>query len=246
MHARLRLVLLCVLISAVPTMVMAQKGRTPRHVDPTIDPFIIAAGLLDSHPDLRYRTVGLEQFGDGKYPEAFKNFQRAAFYSDKPSQAIVGEMLWAGVGVEKDRALGHAWMGLAAERGYLSFSEKHQRYWNEMTEAERARALEQAPSIRAEYSDAAAEPRLHAVLTRERKKATGSRTGSEANNVKIVVPGVGTIDSSQYYNSRYWDPKEYRHWQDSIWQELRVGQVSVGDVEQVSGDATKVTPEEKE
>lgn len=198
---------------------------------------MVAAGFLGSHPDLRYRSLGLEEFGEGKYSEAFQKFRRAAYYSDKPSQAIIGEMLWVGVGVQKDRALAYVWMGLAAERGYTSFSKKRDRYWSELGEMERVRARQEGPAIRAEYRDVAAEPRLQVVLNRERNKATGSRTGSTATPMKIVVPGVGTLDSSQYYDPKYWDPKQYRMWQDSIWQELRIGRVDVGEVEQVTNDA---------
>lgn len=204
---------------------------------------MVAAGFLDSHPDLRYRSWGLEDFGKGKYPEAFKKFQRAAHYSDKPSQAIVGEMLWAGVGVEKDRAMAYVWMSLAAERGYANFSAKRERYWNELDEAERTRALDKGVAIRAEYRDAVAEPRLEAILRRERRQATGSRTGSLVNPVKIVVPGVGTLDSSQFYDPKYWDPRQYRAWQDSIWQDLRFGQVNVGEVEQVSNSDSGHPPQ---
>ena len=133
--------------------------------------------------------------------------------------------------------MAYVWMGLAAERGYTSFSKKRERYWSELGETERARALQEGPAIRAKYADSAAEPRLQAVLKRERNKATGTRVGSTATPMKIVVPGVGTLDSSQYYDPKYWDPKQYRVWQDSIWQELRIGQVDVGEVEQVSNDA---------
>jgi hypothetical protein len=226
------LFLLSLLFTAVPGLAAAE-GKS-QQINPTIDPLMIAAGFLDSHPDLRYRTRGLDEYEDRKYPEAFSEFQRAAYYSDKPSQAIVGEMLWIGLGATQDRALAYVWMGLAAERGYTSFSEKHRRYWSELDEGERARALKQGPAIRAEYADAVAEQRLNAVLLRERKKVTGSRLGYTGNPVQISVPGVGTLDSSQYYHPKFWDPKQYRALQDSIWKEVRIGRVDVGEVEQVS------------
>ena len=236
MPIRYRLFLLLLLLVATPGLAAAEDK--PRQINPTIDPLMIAAGFLDSHPDLRYRTRGLDEYEDRKYPEAFNEFQRAAYYSDKPSQAIVGEMLWIGLGAAQDRALAYVWMSLAAERGYASFSEKRQRYWSELNDGERERAQKQGPAIRAVYADAVAEQRLNAVLLRERKKVTGSRLGYTGNPVQISVPGVGTLDSSQYYHPKFWDPKEYRALQDSIWKEARIGQVSVGEVEQVSnGDS---------
>jgi hypothetical protein len=202
--------------------------------DPTINSTMVAAGFLDSHPDLLYRSRGLDRYGEREYDEAFQQFRRAAYYSDKPSQAIVGEMLWIGLGAPKDRALAYVWMDLAAERGYLSFVEKRKLYWDQLDESERIRAEREGAAIRADYGDAVAEQRLHYMLRRERSKMTGSRLASLANPVQISVPGVGTLDSSQYYHPKYWEPKEYRAWQDSIWQELRIGKVSVGDVQQLS------------
>ena len=69
--------------------------------------------------DLRFRLHGLEEFKAGRHEDAFKFFQRASFYADKPSQGMVAEMLWNGQGVAKDPALAYAWMDLAAERGYV-------------------------------------------------------------------------------------------------------------------------------
>lgn len=232
MPTRHRLFLLSLLFIATPGLAAAE-GES-QQINPTIDPLMVAAGFLDSHPDLRYRTRGLEEYEERNYPDAFREFQRAAYYSDKPSQAIVGEMLWIGLGAGKDRALAYVWMGLAAERGYSSFSEKHQRYWDELDEGERARALKEGPAIRAEYSDAVAQERLDAILRRESKKVTGSRLGNTGNPLQIVVPGIGTLDGSQYYHPKYWDPKQYRALQDSIWKKARIGRVDVGEVEQVS------------
>jgi len=222
--------LLPILMLAIAT---AFPALGQKRGDPTIDPMLVAAGFLDSHPDLRFRSRGLEEYGQRNHAAALEEFKRAAWYSDKPSQAIVGEMLWIGLGLPKDRALAYVWMDLAAERGYRSFARKREAYWQQLDEEERARVLRDAPAIRAEYADAAAEPRLHAVLVRERRRATGSRLGSTVNAMQIEVPGVGVIDSTAYYHPRYWEPEQYRAWQDSIWTELRVGTVDVGDVEQV-------------
>ncbi|WP_144409193.1 sel1 repeat family protein [Pseudoxanthomonas suwonensis] len=229
--------LLAVLTIPTAPLLAQQKARGG---DPTIDPMLVAAGFLDSHPDLLHRSRGLDAYGKKDHEKAFNAFKRAAWYSDKPSQAIVGEMLWIGLGTEKDRALAHVWMSLAAERGYRSFSEKRDLYWQQLDETERARAESEGPAIRAEYADSVAEPRLAVVLRRELNKATGSRVGSATSPVQIVVPGVGTIDSTQYYNPRYWDPKQYREYQDSIWHDVRIGRVDVGDVEQVR-DASPAT-----
>jgi hypothetical protein len=106
-------------------------------------------------------------------------------------------------------------------------------YWSLLDEVERARAQATGSSIRDEYADSTAEPRLARALRMERGKMTGSRLGSASTPIQIFVPGVGTLEGSRFYNPQYWDPEQYRAWNDSIWKELRFGQVNVGDVEQV-------------
>lgn len=215
----------------------AAAKRPSRQPDPTEDSLMIAAGFLEGHPDLRLRQRGLDEYGDRNHPEAFRLFRKAGWYSDKPSQAIVGEMLWIGLGVPRDRALAYVWMALAAERGYRSFVEKRDLYWSALTEMERVRARAEAPGIRAEYADAAAEPRLAQALRLERSRMTGSRLGSLSAPLQIYVPGVGTLDGTKFYNPKYWDPQQYRAWNDAIWKDLRIGQVNVGDAEQVAPSA---------
>ncbi|MFD1043592.1 sel1 repeat family protein [Pseudoxanthomonas kaohsiungensis] len=207
--------------------------------DPTEDALMMSAGFLSSHPDLRFRLNGQKRFSEGNYADAFDFFQRAAWYGDKPSQGMVAEMLWTAKGVAQDRPRAYAWMDLAAERGYDGFVTHRERYWAALDEAERARAIEVGREVYAKYGDAASEPRLEAVLRRERAKQTGSRTGF-SSTLKIYVPGPGgtydQIDGSKYYDERYWDPKQYRALQDSIWARSYTGRVDVGPVQQIGAD----------
>jgi len=223
----------------------AAWSATPAPPDPTQDQLMITAGFLNGHPDLRFRLLALEKHKAGKREDAFRFFQYAAQYADKPSQGMVAEMLWNGDGTPQDRALGYVWMELAAERGYEGFAGLRERYWSQLTEAERARALAEGEAVYARYGDAAAKPRIAAVLRRERKAVTGSRTGF-AGNLRIVVPGPSgsrEIDGSKFYDERFWDPAKYQAWHDAVWTKPRIGTVDVGGVEQVkAGDATSRIP----
>lgn len=226
------------LISALqaPITANAQSPSSSTPPDPTADRLIMSAGFLSAHPDLRYRLLGLEEFRKGNHEDAFRFFQRAAFYADKPSQGMVAEMLWNGQGTVKDPALAYAWMDMAAERGYAGFLGLRERYWTALDAAGRERALHEGEAVYAKYGDQAAQPRLATVLRRERRKMTGSRTGF-TGNVQIYVPGPGgfeQIDGSKFFDERYWDPKQYQAWHDAIWMKPRIGRVSVGEVEQVS------------
>jgi uncharacterized protein len=228
--------ILMVLFLAFAGNAVLAQDTSPKRGDPTIDPKLVAAGFLDSHPDLLHRSRGLDAYGRKDHAKAFEAFRRAAYFSDKPSQAILGEMLWIGLGTEKDRALAYIWMSLAAERGYTSFSTKRDHYWQELDEQEQARAEAERDALWADYSDASAGPRLEAVLLREYRRATGSRLGSSTSPLQIVIPGVGSIDGSQYYQPKYWDPVQYRQWQDSIWMDVRIGRVTTSELQPVGSD----------
>ena len=229
-------VLSCLLL--LPGPGFAQKA-SPLPPDPTENQLMMSAGFLSSHPDLRYRLLGLEEFRSARHEDALRFFQRAGFYGDKPSQGMVAEMYWSGQGTPRDPVLGYVWMDLAAERGYEGFLLLRERYWKQLTEEQRERAIDVGQAIYAKYGDAAAQPRLAAVLRRERRNVTGSRTGF-AGNVKIYVPGPGgfeQIDGTKFYDERFWDPKLYQAWHDSVWMKPRVGRVSVGEVEQIQRDS---------
>ena len=231
------------LLSEAALLAVAMIGATGATIaqtapakDPTADAALLRAGFLSGHPDLRYRLHGLEETKQGRFQDAMRFFQRAGYYGDKPSQGMVAELLWNGEGVERDRALAYVWMDLAAERGYRPFLIRRERYWKEMDEAERERALSEGQALYARYGDAAAQPRLDAVLRRERRQATGSRTGF-TGNLQIFVAGPdGTmeqIDGSKFYDPKYWDPVQYRALQDAIWLKPRIGTVHLGDTEKI-------------
>lgn len=221
--------------------VYAQSKPVP--TDPTSDPSLLTAGFLSSHPDLRYRLLGLDEFKRGNFEDALAFFKRASYYADKPSQGMVAEMLWTGRGIAPDPVSAYAWMDLAAERGYAGFLGLRERYWATLNEAQRLRALEEGRAIYAKYGDEAAQPRIALVLRRERMRMTGSRTGN-VGNLKIYLPGPdgegGVIDGSKFYDDRYWNPKKYLAWHDSIWMKPRIGTVTVGGVEKVEDSSSRI------
>ena len=240
--AALPLILLVLLFPTIAASAQQPSGKPVATADPTTDDVLVAGGFLEGHPDLRFRNDGLNSYANKEFTKAFEQFKRAAYYADKPSQAVVGEMYWDGIGVAQDRVLGLIWMDLAAERGYDFFSKKRDYYWNSLSEQDRTRALAQARSVHREYADEAAEPRLAAALRRERSKMTGSRVGSLATSVQIIVPGYGSIDSTRFYDPQFWDPKQYRAWQDTYWTDLKVGRVTVGDAEKVQDGGKSSEP----
>lgn len=228
-----------VLLLGLPVRVAAQT-------DSGTNEALFAAGFMDGHPDLLYRSQGLNAYRDRKYTVALERFRKAAEYGDKASQAIVGEMLWSGTGVERDQVMALVWMDLAAERGYPRFVSTRNGYWNALSPAERQRARNLVDNLYDDYGDAVTEPRLAGALRRERVKMTGSRTGSLSSNMQIVIPGQGSIDGSKFYDPKYWDPQLYRAWHDNFWENVREGTVEVGEPEKLDAIETRtpaVTPD---
>ena len=240
-----RPLLFVALLLCSPAILAADEKSSAPPPDPTADPLMMTAGFLSWHPDLRYRLHGLEAMKKEEYENAFKFFQRAAFYADKPSQGMVAEMYWNGQGTEKDPVLAYAWMDLAAERGYRGFLGLRERYWKTLDPRQREEAIERGQAVYARYGDAVAQPRLATQLRRGRKQVTGSRTGF-SGNLQIIVPGPSgnqSIDGTKFYDERYWDPKQYQQWHDSIWAEPRVGKVSVGEIEQMESRIPATAPD---
>lgn len=218
-------VLLFTALPAAPAFAQAADGADDRMIMST-------SGFLSGHPDLRHRMAGMEAYREGKLEDAFMRFKRAARYADKPSQAMVAEMLWEGRGVAQDKALGYAWMDLAAERRYPMMLAKRERYWKELDEAGRARALEVGAGVYAEYGDEVARKRLASELRKAKRNTTGSRVGAVgALSIIIPTPGGGRIiDGNTYYADKFWDVDQYLQWQDDDWTYNAEGTVEVGDV----------------
>lgn len=200
--------------------------------------------FLGAHPDLRYRLTGLDSHERGDHAAAMTDFARAARYGDKPSQSMLGEMYWQGVGTPVDRGLAYVWMDLAAERGYPLMLAKREHYWASMDETERARALQLGADMYDEYGDAAAKPRLARELKRAKRNMTGSRVGS-IGRLEILIPtptGTRRISGDEYYDPKFWEPDQYFRWQDSEWLPNPQGKVEVGEI--TSSDAPTPPPED--
>lgn len=217
-------------------------GTTPDDGnDPTRRAIISSSGFLSHHPDLNHRMQGTRAFEDGFFNDALAHFRRAARHADKPSQAMIAEMYFSGNGVAQDRALGYAWMDLAAERRYPAFLALREHYWAQLTPAERERAIEVGQEIYAEYEDAVARPRLERELRRGKRGTTGSRVGSVGNLVIELPDGPGgvpmRVQGSQFYDPRYWEPDQYWAWQDEVWGAPLRGRVDILPLRTVEQDA---------
>jgi uncharacterized protein len=192
--------------------------------------------FLSAHPDIRWRREGVWSLELGQPEHAAEYFRRAARYADKPSQAMLAELYWSGMGVEVDRPLAYAWMDLAAERAYPVFLAKREHYWAQLTEAERGRVQEVGLPLYEQFGDDVAKPRLERLLRRARRNITGSRVGF-VGALKILVPGPGgaahSISGDDFYDDRFWEPARYWEWQDHAWKQARTGRVDIRPLERI-------------
>jgi uncharacterized protein len=222
------------LLCAVAGHVLAQDRDSGGGVER--DMIVNSQHFLAAHPDIRWRREGVWALEQGQPGHAAEYFRRAARYADKPSQAMLAEMYWSGLGIEADRPLAYAWMDLAAERAYPVFLAKREHYWAQLTEAERARVMEVGVPLYEQYGDEVAKPRLERLLTRARRNVTGSRVGN-VGALKILVPGPGgaahSISGDDFYDDRFWDPAQYWAWQDRTWKEPPTGRVDILPMERV-------------
>jgi hypothetical protein len=197
---------------------------------------VLASGAFQAHhPDIRNQQRGLDYYRQRRYGEALDAFRRAAHYADKASQALLAQMHWRGEGIGVDRALGYAWMDLAAERGYPIFLIEREKYWSLLAADEQDRAIAVGRGLYERYGDEVAKPRLERVMRAGLfRSVTGSRTGYDAG-VRIAQPNAdGSLDASggasaraDVFDQRYWHPDSYWQLQDRIWIGLPRGEVIV-------------------
>jgi hypothetical protein len=234
---------LLALLTQQPTGTLREgPSEVPSVFSPTDAAVMGIHGFEDSHPDMRFRTLGIEARKQERFEQARANFRSAARYADKLSQAALAEMYWKGEGGPVDRALAYAWMDLAAERGTRWLLLIRERYWQALDPGERERAVREGQAIYAACGDAAAKPRLEHLLRVGRNSATGSRLGWIGNGLDIhntdSLADIGAgrspalVSADAYYADRYWKPEAYWEWQDQILRTApREGSVDIGQLQ---------------
>lgn len=197
-------------------LTMPAAGSGPPRTDAYETVVLQSHGFLVYHPDLRFRQLGMEARERGRDEEARNNFRNAARYGDKLSQAALADMLWNGQGGPADRALGYAWMDLAAERGTEWLVAQRERFWEALSPDERERAVREGRSLYTEFGDPAATPRLERELRAGSMQQTGSRAGwsGAMRSQGRGDAGPRVLQPEKHQQARYWDPVAYRQWQD--------------------------------
>ena len=101
-----------------------------------------------------------------------------------------------------------------------------ERYWQALTEAERAQALRIGRQLYARFGDEVAQPRLARRLKRHQPKMLGALG---LRPIKLLTEkGVVKVSRTVYYDRNYWTPERYIAWTDKVWQKEPTGEVEVG------------------
>jgi hypothetical protein len=204
-----------------------------------------------AHPDLLHRLNGQAHYEEGEFEQALVEFTEAARFGDKLSQAMLAEIHWDGRGVSVDRSLAYAWMDLAAERGFVAFVAKRERFWQALDATERVRALEVGTTLYETYGDQVALARMQGKLNKGLSGSLAARPGmgggrgtvilpGKASSVSIIggVPGAAPmvsggeqIEFGTYYAREFWRLDRYIAWHDGHLDLARRSMVEVGPVE---------------
>lgn len=237
-HARLLASILLSLLLISPMAICASApGDQEASISGREQRVMATRTFLNAHPDLKFRNEGWEAYQAGNYDLAIQHFSKASRYADKMSQAMLAEMSWKGLGVDADRPVAYAWADLAAELGYPQFIRLREQYWRGLDAAQRVRAVREGQALLSEYADVVARPRLAEFITKARQRMRrSSRSVSTTREVRVPdqFGGMVSIPSHRFYDSKFWDPREYQAWQDEMWKELPKGRVDVGDPKQVA------------
>jgi hypothetical protein len=95
------------------------------------------------------------------YPRAFELTRRTACAGDKTSQAILGRMYLLGQGVTRDDFTGYAWIKLAAEFKFATYTSLARKLEGALTPEQRAPANARFDELRKLYGTAATNISCH-------------------------------------------------------------------------------------
>lgn len=231
--------LFLVLAALQPALALAQPD------DPQLHRVTPSAAYRVAHPGEQSQGMGFQALKQNRPEDARRQFLFGARYADKLSQFMLGQMYWEGIGGALDRPVAYAWMDLAAERGNPAALARREVMWGELSASERARVAVVGKPLQARYADAAAQPRLEAVMRRNRKNVTGSMLGwvgkvsecvaEESKGMKRGfdnVPCPPTVNGEVYYANSLWEPRQYWARQDAVMARELGTQVDVGPLQQ--------------
>ena len=200
-----------------------------------------------------YNGVEAESKGDPKLAAGM--FRVSASWAYKPAQYNLGVMYFKGDGVAQDKALGMAWLALAAERSEDgAYAAARDAAYADMTTDEFARANVLWREMRKTYGDASALKRARNRWLQSRAAKTGSHVGggtgplavggragqptrNTAQTASFSITGAGAVDASIAYRQLLESDDPY-----NVKFKERKGTVTVEDAIPIGDDAQPSSP----
>jgi TPR repeat protein len=129
------------------------------------------------------------QWSAGRHDKAVELLQLAAGWGDKAAQTALGVAYFNGDGIPQDRALGLAWLGLAAERRGATATGLFASARSKVDDAEFARADALYQQMRGKYADEVAAVRAD----NHYRRAMHALQGDPAYGMGRCVAGYGYV-----------------------------------------------------
>lgn len=190
MFRQLRILVVTICALSAPTIPAEDVSKSPPKVEPTE-----RVARLIRNADDAYEA--------GEYRRAFLLYRDdVAPTGDKFSQYRVGWMYFHGEGVDKDPALGAAWLALAAEREHPALSQAHAEAVATLPAAELARVETLTRELQARMGDCMLQRQAQARDEASYGEMTGSRVGATRTGAVTVMNAYGTQADNQFVVTR--------------------------------------------
>lgn len=199
-------------IPAVASPVFASEATSYRSLLP--EALNERAPEDEARPGEKFFQRAAEAYRKDDYAFAVDMYRVSASWGFKPAQYNLGLMYSQGDGIKADRALGLAWLALAAERGDKDYSLARDLAYRDMSSEEFARANELWRDLSKDYGDRHALKRARNHWRQVRSAATGSHLGNGAGHG--VVGGAGFGQKSGRYYREAWEITAGRQVDNSI------------------------------
>lgn len=208
----------------------------------------LGLGYGEHVPSAWEMRQGRHKYQSGNFTAAFWHYMNAAVWADKFAQYNIGVMYLRGEGVEFDAVRGWAWLELAAERGYPDMVQAADQLYELLDAEQRAegeRILRE--ELLPDYGDATRVPATARRMERELRKATGSRTGSQAMlSFLRVYDGSGiSRRGDEYYAAAKWDFERIVRFETQLMKDLANAGATLGEF-RILEDEMDDAPEPRE
>jgi hypothetical protein len=206
------------------------------------------AGLENILPGIYYYCVGARDLAENRNAQGLSMLETAAAWGSKPAQYTLGVGYFNGDVAVKNRPLGLAWLGLAAERKDPYYLATFQSAWRKATPTEQIQANALWNQMRRKYGDAVAATRSqrHYQYLRDQMisgETLGARWCIAGLTARAVTPPDSPLvgPGAQSHCDNGWPgnvlAKRLDKYADSLFDGLQ-GHVTVGPLLQVSPPGT--------